>query len=396
MSARSRPPRSTLPPTLLQDALLELFPSEVLTRLAEESGFIRRYRKVDPVAFFWAVTLEAGVYLQRSLDQLRHVYNERAAKPLHSYASFYDRFTPELVEFLRRCVAHGLAQLKSAPGNRLSPRLSAFEDVLIQDSTIVRLSAALAVHYPPVRHSHPTAGAKIATLVSVRANGPQRVEATAESVNERDTLKPGPWVKGSLLLLDLGFSKHQGFARIEENGGFYLTRLERNVNPTLVRSLRVHRGRSIDLEGKGWREVEPHLRRDVLDAEVEIAFVRRKYGGHRRGATLSARLVAVWDAESRTYHTYLTNVGPEVLNTEEVAELYGCRWEVEMVFKELKSQYALDRVNTTNRSVAEALIWASVLTLVVSRRLHSAVRERIPAELRVRYPPMRWGIAFRE
>ena len=98
----------------------------------------------------------------------------------------------------------------------------------------------------------------------------------------------------------------------------------------------------------------------------------------------------------RKYHTYLTNIGPEVLSAEEVAELYGCRWEVELVFKELKSQYALDRVNTTNRSVAEALIWASLLTLVVSRRLHSAVRERIPEGLRARYPPMRWGIAFRE
>jgi putative transposase len=88
------------PPTLLQDALLELFPSEVLQRIAEESEFIRRYRKVDPVAFFWAVALEAGVYIQRSLDQLRHVNNERAAKPIHNCASFYDRFTPELAEFL--------------------------------------------------------------------------------------------------------------------------------------------------------------------------------------------------------------------------------------------------------------------------------------------------------
>jgi putative transposase len=391
---RTRP--SSLPPTLLQDTLLELYPSEVLTRLAEESGFIRRYRKVDPVAFFWAVTLEAGVYLQRSLDQLRHVYNRKAAKPLHSYASFYDRFTPELVEFLHLCVAHGLSQLRSAPGNRLSPKLSAFEDVLIQDSTIVRLSASLMAHYPAARTNHPTAGAKIATLVSVRANGPKRVELMPESVSERDTLKPGPWVKGCVLLFDLGFYKHQAFARIAENGGVYLTRLQSPVNPTIVRSLRVHRGRAIDLEGKSWKEVLPRLHREVLDAEVEIGFSRRAYGGHRRGDLLTARLVAVWNEETRKYHTYLTNIGPEVLSAEEVAELYGCRWEIELVYKELKSQYALDRVNTTNRSVAEALIWASLLTLVVSRRLHSEIRSRLPEKARVRYPPMRWGIAFRE
>jgi putative transposase len=299
--ARGR--RGALPPTLLQDTLLELFPADVLTGLAEESGFIRRYRKIDPVAFFWAVTLEAGVYLQSSLDQLRHVHNERAAKPIHSYASFYDRFTPELVEFLHLCVAHGLSQLKSAPGNRLSPKLSAFEDVLIQDSTIVRLSASLMTHFPATRSSQPTAGAKIATLVSVRTNGPKRVELMAESVSERDTLKPGPWVKGSILLFDLGFYKQQAFARIAENGGFYLTRLRSQVDPIIVRSLRVHRGRAIDLEGRSWKEARPKLQREVMDVEVEIAFSRRAYAGHRRGDTLTARLVAVWNEESRKYHT---------------------------------------------------------------------------------------------
>ena len=396
MPATPRPRRDALPPTLLQDTLLELYPSEALIRLAEESGFVRRYRKLDPVAFFWAVTLEAGIYLQRSLDQLRHVYNQKAARPIHSYASFYDRFTPELVEFLHLCVAHGLSQLKAAPGNQLTPKLAAFEDVLIQDSTIVRLSASLMTHFPATRASQPTAGAKIATLVSVRANGPKRVELMPESVSERDTLKPGPWVKGSILLFDLGFYKHQAFARIAENGGFYLTRLQTQVDPTIVGSIRVHRGRAIDLEGKSWKEVLPRLKREVLDTEVEIAFVRRAYGGHRRGDSLSARLVAVWNEETRKYHTYLTNLGPEVLSAEEVAELYGCRWEIELVFKELKSQYALDRVNTTNKSVAEALIWASLLTLVVSRRLHSEIRRRLPEEVRARYPPMRWGIAFRE
>ncbi len=392
--ARSR--RGALPPTLLQDTLLELYPPEVLTRLAEESGFIRRYRKIDPVAFFWAVTLEAGVYLQRSLDQLRHVYNERAAKPLHSYASFYDRFTPELVEFLHLCVAHGLSQLKSAPGNRLSPKLADFEDVLIQDSTIVRLSAALMTHFPAARSNHPAAGAKIATLVSVRANGPKRVELMPESVNDHDTLHLGPWVKRSVLLFDLGFYKHQAFARIAENGGFYLTRLQPQVDPTIVRSLRVHRGRTIDLEGKSWKEVRPRLQREVMDVEVEIDFDRRKYSGHQSRDTLTTRLVAVWNEETRKYHAYLTNLPVYVLSAEEVAGLYGCRWEVELVFKELKSEYALDRVNTSNRFVVESLLWASILTMVVSRRLHTAVRERIKEEYRSRYTPIRWARAFRE
>ena len=396
MPAIDRSHRGAPPPTLLQDTLLELFPTEVLQRIAEETGFIQRHRKVDPVAFFWAVTLEAGVYLQRSLEQLRFVYNQKAPKPLYSYSSFYDRFTPELVEFLHQCVAYGLSQLRSAPGNRLSPKLDRFEDILIEDSTVVRLYASLAALYPPVRHSTPTAGVKVATLVSIRANGPKRVELYPESTNDRDTLKVGPWVKNSILLIDLGYYKHQAFARIEENGGYYLTRLHALVNPRLVRSLRVHRGAAIDLEGKRWKEILPHLRREVVDAEVEVDFDRRQYGGHQARDTLTARLVAVWNEETRKYHVYLTNLPVEVLSAEEVAQLYGCRWEIELVFKELKGEYALDRVNTSKREVVEALLWASLLTMVVSRRLHTAVRERIKEEHRARYTPIRWARAFRE
>src|SRR6202167_470818 len=394
-SHRRLRPRGAQPDDYLE-AFLDLFPPRVVQRIARESDFVQRHRKLDPVASLYTLAFETGPQLSRTLEALRDAYNKRPPSPNLSAGGFYERFPPQLVEFLRQCVAHGLGQLQSAPGNHLRPKLAAFEDVLIQDSTIVRLSASLATHYPPVRASYPTAGAKIATLVSVRANGPKRVERMPESVSERDTLKPGPWVKGSILLFDLGFYKHQAFARIAENGGFYLTRLQTPVTPITVRSLRVHRGQAIDLEGKSWKEVRPKLQREVVDVEVEIAFSRRTYGGHRRGDTLSARLVAVWNEETRKYHTYLTNLGPEVLSAEEVAELYGCRWEIELVFKELKSQYALDRVNTTNRSVAEAMIWASLLTLVVSRRLHSEIRSRLAEDVRVRYPPGRWGIAFRE
>ncbi|MCI4322499.1 MAG: transposase, partial [Thermoplasmata archaeon] len=46
---------------------------------------------------------------------------------------------------------------------------------------------------------------------------------------------------------------------------------------------------------------------------------------------LVCRLVGVWDEEHREYHLYLTNVGSDVLTAEEVAALYGLRWQIETV-----------------------------------------------------------------
>ena len=213
--------------------------------------------------------------------------------------AFHERFTPELVEFLRRCVAYALAQLRASPRNRLPPKLTRFTALLIQDSTVTRLFAALAKFYPPTRlakntKSNRTAGVKVATLISARANGPARLELFPETASEIDALKIGPWVKGLLVLTDPDFYKHQGFARIEENGGVFLSRLKGNANPVLIRSHLVHRGRVIDLEGKRWAEVAPHLHREAVDTEVELSFPRRAYRGRHRGDTLRARLVAVW------------------------------------------------------------------------------------------------------
>ena len=152
-----------------------------------------------------------------------------------------------------------------------------------------------------------------------------------------------------------------------------MSRLKESANPMLVRSLRVHRGRAIDLAGQRWKKVEPLLQREVLDANVEMSFSRRKYAGHRSADTMEVRLVALYDEESRDYHTYVTNIPECVLTPEEVAQLYRARWEIELLFKELKGRYALDQVRTTKSEVVESLIWVAVLTLIISRRLLNLV-----------------------
>jgi len=48
--------------------------------------------------------------------------------------------------------------------------------------------------------------------------------------------------------------------------------------------------------------------------------------------------------------------------------------DIELLFKELKSKYALDVLDTKNEQIIEALIWTAMLTLIVSRRIYSLVK----------------------
>jgi putative transposase len=42
-------------------------------------------------------------------------------------------------------------------------------------------------------------------------------------------------------------------------------------------------------------------------------------------------LVAIFNEEEEKYHVYLTNILNEDLGPEDVAKLYGVRWDVEIV-----------------------------------------------------------------
>ena len=107
----------------------------------------------------------------------------------------------------------------------------------------------------------------------------------------------------------------------------------------------------------------------VLDVEVEVAFKRRVYGAIRRTARRRLRLVAVRLPESSDYRFYLTNIAPESLDAHTVAQTYAARWQIELIFKELKSHYRLEELPTRKAHIVETLLLGAVITLLVSRRL---------------------------
>lgn len=392
---RKKTDSTPLPSNAIQEGLCALFPKKWLERTARETGLIKRLRKIKPVAFFWTLILSYGVETQRSLASLKRGYEKQTRMTL-SDGSWYDRFTPELVAFTKACVERGLAEAGKENRRELSERLKQFEDVLIKDSSVIRLHEKLAAKWPAARSRKVAAGVKISLLVSAVADGPKTVAIHGERTSETATLKMGPWVKNRILLVDLGFYKHHLFARIAENGGYFVSRLKDNADPFICGTFKTHAGRALDIADKRWSWVRDDLKRESVDADVEISFSRRAYCGEKTRDTMNLRLVAMKDAETGEYHTYLTNIPPEMLTAEEIATLYGMRWEIELIFKELKSRYAIDKLESSNPNVVEALIWIGILTMIVSRRLHHVIRSAAPQAKIARFTKLRWATVFME
>ena len=216
---------------------------------------------------------------------------------------------------------------------------------------------------------------------------------TSGRQHDGPVFRVGSWVRDRLLMFDLGYFRYQLFDCIDRNGGHFISRLKEKANPEITAILRRWRGRSVPLVGERLRDVIERLQREVLDVEVEVAFRRRVYAGSQSGARRSLRLVGVRNEETGRYHLYVTNIPPERLTAEQVAVVYTGRWQIELLFKEMKSHYGLEGVPSRKPHIVEALLYATLVTLVVSRRLLRAVRHALRGRPHA-VPEGRWAAIF--
>ncbi|WP_141212128.1 transposase, partial [Halorubrum ezzemoulense] len=151
--------------------------------------------------------------------------------------------------------------------------------------------------------------------------------------------------------------------------------------------------RAIPLEGKQLRSVLNDLDRKYIDVEVEVEFKRGPYNGTQSLDTKRFRVVGVRDEDADDYHLYMTNLVRKEFFPADLAQIYRCRWEVELLFRELKTQYNLDEFDTSDEHVVKILLYAALLSLLVSRDLLDLVTEQADDELV--FPTERWAATFR-
>src|SRR4030065_878073 len=253
---RTKPNEPSFKPDVIEEDFCTLFSKEWTKNAAKITGLIKRERKIEAFVMLTVLVFSFGIHLPRNLANIKRKYEKTSKKDLVD-SSWYERFTPELVEFLKLCVTHAIEQLAQEQNKVLSEKLAKFKDVLIQDSTIIRLHKSLAKKFPAARSRTVAAGVKVSLLVSAVANSPKSISIHPESTNELKTLRIGPWIKDRILLIDLGFYKHLLFSKIKQYEGSFVSRVKGNVNPLIIDSYNTYPGTSIDVKGKHLNEIMP-------------------------------------------------------------------------------------------------------------------------------------------
>ena len=130
--------------------------------------------------------------------------------------------------------------------------------------------------------------------------------------------------------------------------------------------------------------------------EVVVDYQYRQIpDGDRQKRHLPLRLIAVWCAEVGRHRLYLTSATPTQLSTKAAPAIYAMRWEIELLFRELKSQLRIEDMPSGNKAATECLVYAALLALALGRKVHRTLTARRRDPLSLRCPNERWTAIFR-
>jgi hypothetical protein len=121
-------------------------------------------------------------------------------------SSFYKRFSPGLVRLLKMLLSRAFEECIGV-GRSLKGPLAAFKDVILTDSTVIRLHALLEKRFPACRTNHTRAALKAHAIMSVRGVGEHSIKVTAGRAHDDPfsssavAARPPPDVRPRLLPL---------------------------------------------------------------------------------------------------------------------------------------------------------------------------------------------------
>lgn len=338
---------------------------------ARQSGFVQRKpKKITPLLFLQAAIVlvsQSAVSLSRWAALLGVLGDMRLAKQ-----SLWERINQGAVEFLQQILAVVIGQRVGGSCQPVPEALKVFKRVLIQDSTVIKLTAKLAAIFPGSSNQR---GAK---------NGQLKIQAIYELLSQRfvsfglsgftrndqaAACDVVPLIQpGDLVVRDLGYFVMESFQRIAQAGAFFLSRIRLDTtlhDPSTDKEFNVlgqlRRYGQLDQQVRLGSQRLP-VRLVAIQLPPEVAAERRRKAKQNRDKRCkpNARTLALL-----SWAIFITNVPHKVCSAKTVAQIYSLRWRIETIFKVWKSHFRITEVPDGSQSQLLVVIYARLIFITV-------------------------------
>jgi transposase len=210
--------------------------------------------------------------------------------------------------------------------------------VYAMDATTVDLCLSL---FPWAQFRRHKSAVKLHTLLDLRGNIPTVVMVTSGRVHDNRFLDHLLWEAGAIYLMDRGYLHFQRLYRMHQSGAFFVTRSRRTLD------FQRHCSQPVD-KSTG-------LRSDQL--------ITLNNPVPKRGYPERFRRIRYIDPETQRCFVFLTN--NTRLPALTIADLYRCRWQVELFFRWIKQHLRIKAFYGTTENAVKIQVWTAIAVYVL-------------------------------
>lgn len=195
-------------------------------------------------------------------------------------------------------------------------------------------------------------GIKVHTVIHANEGIPSDIKFTSAATNDSFMLKPSTLHKGDIMAMDRAYVNYEKFEELTQRGVIYVTKMKKSLTYT------INSDTMYQTPG-GLMEVRIQ----------DVTFVKRTSSGEI--ITHQARIVTYPDEKKHKLISLLTNDIES--DSNEIIAIYRQRWEIELLFKQIKQNFPLKYFYGESANAIKIQIWvtliANLLLMVMQRRL---------------------------
>lgn len=190
-------------------------------------------------------------------------------------------------------------------------------------------------------------GIKMHTVINVDEMVPKMVWFTSAATHDHYLLEKLKFDPNTIYVFDKGYNDYVAFRRFCDNKTGFVTRIKDNAVYSIEESL--------------------YIEECVHSGVLEDKIIELKVDDNGKSSTLKLRKVTFYDRVLKRKFEFLTNLFE--MRPDLIAAIYKLRWQIELLFKQLKQNFPLkyflgDNENAIKIQIYCALIVNLLLTVV--------------------------------
>ena len=241
-----------------------------------------------------------------------------------------------------------------SPDSRSSKTPKWMKRLQIIDSTTITLFSNLlfkGVGRHP-RSGKKKGGIKVHTVIHANEGVPSDIKFTSAATNDSFMLKPTTLSKGDIMAMDRAYIDYEKFEQLTQRGVIYVTKMKKSLRYT-VESDTMYQSPD-----------------GLMEVRIQsVTFTKTLKGGdtiHHH-----ARIITYADERKHKLISLLTNDMDS--DPAEIIAIYRQRWEIELLFKQIKQNFPLKYFYGESANAIKIQIWvtliANLLLMVMQKGL---------------------------